>query len=137
MKKIGCVLLVDDDDTTNFVNQLLLEDLKVTQKVLTANNGGDALQLLKQQWSEGDDCPQLLLLDLSMPEMDGFEFLEAYEKLAFEQKSSLVIVVLTTSMNPGDFERLSNAPIKGVINKPLTEEKVQDLLQQHFYEEIG
>lgn len=133
MNKLSCILLVDDD-TTNYVNQLLLDDMKVTEQVLIANNGMVALQLLKQQWSKGD-CPELLLLDLSMPEMDGFEFLEAYEDLQFDQKQSFVIVVLTTSMNPGDFERLRKAPIKGIINKPLTEEKVQELLRLHFHEE--
>lgn len=116
MKKLGCILLVDDDDTTNFVNQLLLEDLKVTEQVMVANNGRDALQLLTQQWTKGS-CPELLLLDLNMPEMDGFEFLEAYEALEFEQKKSFVIVVLTTSMNPVDFERLRTAPIRGIIKQ--------------------
>lgn len=131
MSKLNCILLVDDDDTTNFVNQMLLEDLKVTQQVLISTNGWEALQLIKQQWSEGD-CPTLILLDLNMPEMDGFEFLEAYEDLQFEQKQLFVILVLTTSMNPGDFERLGKAPIKGIINKPLTEEKLQDLLQKYL-----
>ena len=70
MNKLNCILLVDDDDTTNFVNQILLEDLKVTQKVLAASNDWEALQLVKRQWSD-DNCPQLILLDLNMPEMDG------------------------------------------------------------------
>ena len=131
MSKLNCILLVDDDDTTNFVNQMLLEDLKITEQVLTAINGWEALQLIKRQLSD-DDCPQLILLDLNMPEMDGFEFLEAYEELEFDQKQSVEIVVLTTSENPGDVERLQKTPIKGIMNKPLTEEKVQDLLRLYF-----
>lgn len=129
MNKLNCILLVDDDDTTNFVNQMLLEDLKVAQQVLIANNGWEALQLIKRQWSE-HDCPELILLDLNMPEMDGFEFLEAYKELEFGQKQSVMILVLTTSMNPVDVERLRKTPIKGIINKPLTKEKVEDLLRQ-------
>ena len=131
MNKLSCILLVDDDETTNFVNKMLLEDIKVTEQVLIANNGWNALQLIKRQRSKGD-CPELILLDLNMPEMDGFEFLEAYEDLQFEQKQLFVILVLTTSMNPGDFERLGKAPIKEIINKPLTEEKLQDLLQKYL-----
>ena len=131
MNMFSCILLVDDDDTTNFVNQILLEDLEVTHQVQTANNGWEALQLIKQQWSE-DGCPELILLDLNMPEMDGFEFLEAFEELKFDQKKSVEIVVLTTSMNPGDVERLRKTPIKGIINKPLTEEKVQALQRKQF-----
>ena len=61
-----------------------------------------------------------------------FEFLEAFEELEFINKESLVIVMLTTSMNPGDVELLQNTNIKAFINKPLTEEKVEQLLEQHF-----
>ena len=122
MNKINCILLVDDDNTTNFVNQMLLEGMGVTQQVLTANNGWEALQLIKQQCSE-DDCPQLILLDLSMPEKDGFEFLEAYEELEFDQKQSVEIVVLTTSMNPGDIERLKKNPSKELLINPLLKKR--------------
>ena len=70
MNKLSCILLVDDDDTTNFVNQMLLEDLGVVQQVLVAENGWQALQLIKQQWGK-DNCPQPILLDINMPEMNG------------------------------------------------------------------
>ncbi len=67
-----------------------------------------------------------------MPVMDGFEFLEAYEKLQFAHKQSVVIVMLTTSMNPEDMDRLGQMRVQGLINKPLTEQKVKDLLSEHF-----
>lgn len=136
MNKLSCILLVDDDKTTNFVNQMLLEDLNVAQKVLVAENGWHALQIIKQQWSE-DDCPQLVLLDINMPDMDGFEFLDAFEELEFSQKQAIIIVMLTTSMNPDDVKRLKNKPIKEILNKPLTEEKVEHLLEEHFRETRG
>ena len=131
MNKLSCILLVDDDATTNFVNQILLEDLGVVHQVLVAENGWQALQLIKLQGGN-DNCPQLILFDINMPEMNEFEFLEAFEELEFLQKESIVIVILTTSMNPGDVERLQKTNIKGFINKPLTEEKVEQLLKQHF-----
>jgi CheY-like chemotaxis protein len=135
MNKLTCILLVDDDETTNFVNQLLLEDLEVTQKVLLALNGREALEVVKRQCGEGS-CPQLILLDINMPVMNGFEFLEAYQGLEFSQKQSVVILMLTTSMNPGDVERLREKPIWGVLNKPLTKEMVEDLLYQHFNRQL-
>jgi CheY-like chemotaxis protein len=131
MNTLSAILLVDDDSTTNFLNQLLLEDLQASQEVLLASNGWEALQLI-QQLGVQDKCPQLILLDINMPEMDGFEFLEAYQALEFKQKQSVVIVVLTTSMNNKDIERMQHLPIKAYLNKPLTEEKVKDLMQQHF-----
>ncbi|CAA9215712.1 MAG: hypothetical protein AVDCRST_MAG56-174 [uncultured Cytophagales bacterium] len=135
MDKLSCVLLVDDDTTTNFVNQMLLEDLAVTDLVLVAHNGRQALEMIKGQCDRGC-CPELILLDINMPVMNGFEFLEAYERLAFGHKQSVVIVALTTSMNPGDMDRLNTFSTQGYLNKPLTREMVASILQQHFRREL-
>ncbi|MDO1452031.1 response regulator [Rhodocytophaga aerolata] len=76
-----------------------------------------------------------MLLDINMPVMDGFEFLDAFANLEITQKESVVIVMLTTSLNPKDMDRLKEAPIQGFLNKPLTEEMVGDLLATHFHGE--
>ncbi len=131
MDKLNCVLLVDDDETTNFVNQMLLEHMEVTRQVLVALNGKEALDVIRQQCGQ-QCCPELILLDINMPEMNGFEFLEAYEKLEFAHKQSVVIVMLTTSLNPKDVDRVRDMPIKDFLNKPLTEDKVHGLFREHF-----
>lgn len=135
MDKLTCVLLVDDDTTTNFVNQMLLEDLAVTDKVIVAHNGRQALEMIKSQCDQGG-CPELILLDINMPVMNGFEFLEAYGQLAFGHQQSVVIVALTTSMNPGDMDRLNTFSTQGYLNKPLTREMVDAILRQHFRREL-
>jgi CheY-like chemotaxis protein len=135
MNKIALVLLVDDDYTTNFVNQLLLEDMQVAEKVLLAQNGKEGLEMIRQVCEESL-CPTLILLDINMPVMNGFEFLEAYEKLKFAHKQSVVIVMLTTSLNPSDIDRLQKVPIKGFLNKPLTEAMVREIVHKHFQSEI-
>jgi CheY-like chemotaxis protein len=131
MSKLGSILLVDDDKITNFLNQLLLNDLGVAQQVLTAENGQEALRIIEEQ-CESSDCPSLILLDVNMPVMNGFEFLEAYEKMAFTSKQSIIVVMLTTSLHPRDVKRLSGMPIQGFLNKPLTKIMVQELVQKHF-----
>jgi CheY-like chemotaxis protein len=131
MEKLSCILLIDDDLVTNFTNQLLLEDMNVTNKVLVAHNGKEAINLIKQSCEE-DTCPELILLDINMPVMNGFEFLQAYEALGFVSDLSVVIVMLTTSLNPLDVDRLKDAPIRGHLNKPLTENMMRELLQKHF-----
>ena len=129
MKKLNCILLrfpagIDDDETTNFINQMLLEDVAVTDQVLVACNGREALGLIKRQCAAGC-CPELILLDVNMPVMNGFEFLatvatEAYQALEMAHKRSTVIVMLTTSLNPLDLERVEQVPVAGFLNKPLT-----------------
>ena len=129
MEKLPAILLVDDDDTTNFLNEHLLKKLGVADQVRVATNGQQALALLTPPSAY---APALLLLDVKMPVLDGIGFLEAYQHLPPAQQADTVVVVLTTSVNSGDLARLDQLPIAGVVSKPLTREKVDTLLRQHF-----
>ena len=135
MAAISCTLLVDDDDTTNFLNQKLLQRLAVTDTVLVAGNGEQALELLHTHCSEqpaSPTCPALILLDMKMPRMNGVEFLQAYAQRPALENPAVVIIMLTTSLNPQDVERMQGLPIAGYLTKPLTTEKIKQVLQQHF-----
>ena len=133
MLKLPQILLVDDDDTTNFLNQLLLKKLNVSDHVRIAYNGEEALQLLTQ---DPPYEPTLLLLDVNMPGMSGIEFLEAYQRLPQAQQEATVIVMLTTSMDARDLARLNELPIAGLISKPLNQQKIETLLQLHFQRQL-
>ena len=138
MQKLTCALLVDDDQTTNFLNQLLLKRLGVTEKLLIAINGQEALDLLQIHCQDAsDECPVLILLDVKMPVMDGFAFLEAYDKLQLPQKKAIIIVMLTTSLHPQDVERVKKLNIAGFLNKPLTEAKINEILKDYFNRQLS
>jgi len=138
MRKISSILLVDDDATTNFINELLLKSLGVVDKLLVAQNGREALATLNQVCSKPDaDCPALILLDVNMPVMNGIEFLEAYAQLPIAQQQSVVVVMLTTSLHSRDLERVQQLPIAGLVTKPLTKEKVDTILQMHFQRQLS
>ncbi len=133
MPKLSCVLLVDDDQATNYLNTLLLKRMGVADKLLVALNGQEALDLLARHCQDaGKECPVLILLDVKMPVMDGFAFLEAFGKLPEAQRKATVIVMLTTSLHPQDMDRVQQLSIASFLNKPLTEGKVNDLLKAHF-----
>ena len=132
MRKIPTILLVDDDDTTNFLHQRLLDRLDVSEQVLVAGNGQQALEMLAQFTGQFSPLnPLLILLDLNMPVMDGFEFLEAFQALPSAQQQGAVIVVLTSSLNAQDLARTTNLPVAGFLCKPLNQEKIDTLLQLH------
>ena len=76
-------------------------------------------------------CSALIFLDLNMPVMDGFAFLEAYQQLPAAQQQG-VVLMLTTSVNPRDLARLQDLPVAGFLAKSLPEEKVARVLVDHF-----
>jgi CheY-like chemotaxis protein len=132
MKKVKCILLIDDDETTNFINELMISEMDITDQILQAQNGKEGIDLLLSQVENKQCLPEVILLDINMPVMDGFEFLEEYQKLDIPGKSSVVIVMLTTSLHPTDMERTKNAGITDYINKPLKENSIKQILEKHL-----
>ncbi|RSK50357.1 response regulator [Hymenobacter rigui] len=134
MAPISCVLLVDDDQTTNFLNQLLLRKMAVTDHIITAQDGQEALTLLTQNCQpRKPTCPMLILLDVNMPGMNGIQFLEEYQQLPLAEQKAIVIVMLTTSLHPRDVQRVEQLhAVSGFVSKPLTAEKMQTILEKHF-----
>lgn len=131
MKKLASILLIDDDPITNFVNKKMLEKIVFVDKVMIASNGKVAIQLLEQSSADRPN-PELILLDINMPVMGGVEFMEAFQELDLEGKDSIKVIILTTSSHPRDLECFAKFPVTGFINKPLTTQKLSDLLEQHF-----
>ncbi|MBO3271940.1 MULTISPECIES: response regulator [Hymenobacter] len=130
MEKLASVLLVDDDATNNFLNELLFKKLEITDRLLVAESGTEALQLLQQP--DESNGPNLILLDVNMPGMNGIEFLENYVRLPDVQRHATVVIMLTTTMDARDLARLNDLPIAGLVSKPLTQEKLATILQLHF-----
>jgi CheY-like chemotaxis protein len=135
MPKIASILLVDDDQTVNYLNKRLLEKMEVAGQVLVAHNGQEALDLLATHCqSATTNCPALLFLDVKMPVLDGFGFLAAYQQLPSVQQSTSIIVMLTTSLHPLDMHRLKQLPTAWFLSKPLTQDKVAFILDKYFSE---
>jgi len=131
--KLPCILLVDDDPVNNFLNQRLLEGLAVTEQLIVALNGQEAFDMLQHHCQPSDGaCPALILLDVNMPVMNGFEFLQAYQQLPLSQQKAIVIVMLTTSLHPADAARAQQLCVSDFLSKPLTKDKINGVLQKYF-----
>ncbi|OGX92033.1 response regulator [Hymenobacter coccineus] len=130
---LSTVLLVDDDSTTNFLNERLLRRLNVSHRILVATNGQLGLEVLAERCGEDSmDCPALVLLDMKMPVMNGFEFLEEFMQLPLRQQHPIVIVLLTSTQLEQDLGQYQHLPIAECLTKPLTQEKVSHLLSRYF-----
>ena len=123
-------MLVDDDQLDNRFHQIIIEGMDITDKIHTAENGLQAIKYLKQ---EDSVLPELIFLDINMPKMNGWEFLEAYKDLEEHQKSQIIIMMLTTSLNPSDKAKAQRiSEITGFNVKPLSEEMLMEILEKYF-----
>jgi CheY-like chemotaxis protein len=131
--KMKTILLVDDDPITNFINLRLIKKMKITDEVKAVTNGEEGLKCLDDHCFKGSHSPELILLDINMPVMDGFEFLTAYNSMNFKNKDNVVIAILTSSSHPKDKKRMEDLGIFFFVNKPLTEEKIRECINQFVH----
>jgi len=136
--KLNCILLVDDDEPTNFLNKMAVEELECTHHIKIIPGAREALDYLTcagRPAPLNKDCPspEIIFLDINMPAMDGWEFLQQYEALPDERKSSIIVIMLTTSFNPEDELKARNIPsVKEFRNKPLTANMLNDILKKYY-----
>ena len=134
---LDLILLVDDDETTNHVNKRLLSRLNIAHEIKVLENGQQALDYLQKACGPDKEintrCPDLIFLDIKMPVMDGFSFLEAYEEAKLDKFNPIIIMMLTSSASFYDLERLKQfKKVKKHLSKALTERDVKEILQEHF-----
>jgi CheY-like chemotaxis protein len=132
LRKLNQVVLIDDNETTSFLNNRLLQRLDLAENILSFTNAEQAFHQLWGPAAPVQPAPELVFVDLKMPGMDGFEFLNQYSRLAPEVREKTVMAVLTTSMHSADTTRVAQYEGVEYLAKPLTEEKMQKLLDKRF-----
>jgi CheY-like chemotaxis protein len=111
------------------LNRLTLEQAGCARLIRTAQSGQEALEYLQ----EAAPRPDLIFLDINMPAMDGWEFLERYRLLPDDRKADIVLIMLTTSLNPDDETRTLAIPeVSGFEHKPLGQDQLNVLLRKYF-----
>lgn len=124
------VVLIDDDDIDNAIHTRVLRKTDLVDDIVAFQYADDALEYLAAEPHEVD----LIFLDINMPRMTGFEFLEEYRKLREDCQARHVVVMLTTSLRDDDMRRAEEIPeVSGYHNKPLTVEGLADILRAHFH----
>lgn len=114
------VLLIDDNEIDNFTNERLISKSNFASRVIIKDFAKDALEMLRN--SSPEELPQLIFLDVMMPVMDGFGFLEEFDKLSQDVKKKCKVVMLSSSESFKDLNRANkNIYVSKFLNKPLTE----------------
>jgi CheY-like chemotaxis protein len=129
--KYRTVMLIDDNEIDNLINQKMIEAAAITKNIYTHTGAKSAIEFLRniEKLEVADKVlPDVIFLDIDMPLMDGFQFLDEFEKFGNLVKKKCKIVMLTSSINPQDFNKAKKyLNVKLYLNKPLSHESILEL----------
>ncbi|QIE59472.1 response regulator [Rasiella rasia] len=129
MKKIDLACIVDDDPIFVYGAKRMLELANFCNGFLIFHNGHDALFKLKALIESKEELPDLILLDLNMPIMDGWQFLDNFTKIKVEKE--IIIYIVSSSIDPIDIEKSKTyASVSNFVVKPITFDKIIELMQE-------
>ncbi len=125
-------MLVDDNEIDNLINQKMIEATGLAENIYTHTGARSAIEFLRNlekiQGLSDQVLPEVIFLDIDMPLMDGFQFLDEFGKLSNETQEKCKVVILTSSINPQDLDKSKNYDtVRDYLNKPLTQEALDEL----------
>lgn len=129
MYKFSTVMIIDDSEMDNFLNKMILETMHYSEKIITYTNPVHALNYFKEQVNASQDMvriPQVVFLDINMPIMSGFDFLEQFKQLPDNVKTGVKFYVISSSEDPEDLEKIKGYDnILKYLYKPLNKEDIE------------
>lgn len=133
--KLNKILLIDDSEADNFIASRVIRKAGVTEKVIVKYGGLPALDYLTTTVNGVYPNPELIFLDINMPGMNGWEFLEQYKSLPADQRMGIVVCMLTTSFAERDRQMAARFEVvQSYSHKPLTKKRLMEIVGEHFPE---
>ncbi len=125
---IDLVMLIDDNETDNFISKRIIELTRFAHRVEVTSSGKGALEYLRQHQDDPGNLPDLIFLDINMPIVDGFMFLYEFENLNALVQEKCKVIILSSSDNQRDINRLiNNEYVIKYVTKPLTQGALDEI----------
>jgi len=123
------ICIIDDDDIYQYTITKILQSLKLNKKIIAFSDGEEALDFLIANLYNDDELPDVIFLDINMPIMDGFQFMEEYVKLKPKWNKKITIYMVSSSVDPVDIEKAKNiSEISDYIIKPIKAGELQSIM---------
>lgn len=124
MNQIQSLYLIDDDTVFHYLTNKIIRETKKVVSIVSFYNGAEAIEMLTLAQNSNARLPDVILLDLSMPIMDGWEFLEEFSHKIKPKNQPIIIYIVSSSISPTDIQRVNHyKSVKDFIIKPITREK--------------
>lgn len=131
MNKSVIICLVDDDDVYKFTFTKKLKGSNIPKKILMFSDGEEALDFMLDNLSNNAALPDVIFLDINMPVMDGWEFLEEFVEIKPKVGKEITIYMVSSSIDPVDYERATKiSEVSDYLVKPVEEEQIQDIIER-------
>ena len=136
-KQLNCIMLVDDNKIDNFFHTRVIKKVNAAKNVIAKESAMEALEYLKTKGTNGGEHPDIIFLDINMPGMNGWEFIEEYEKLDIGLQSKMLVIMLTTSENPDDVQTAKGRElIADFKSKPLTKDMLEEIVDRYYNNKV-
>ena len=130
---VNLVMLVDDNETDNFISRRIIEISKFANEIEVKSSGQSALDYLTENKDNQDKIPDLIFLDINMPIVDGFIFLYEFEKFNEQVRDKCKVIILSSSDNKRDIDKIvNNNHVIKFITKPLTENALEEVKKENL-----
>jgi len=133
VRKLQSILIIDDDEVNNFICSKIIEEEQIANKITATLGVNEALDFIHRGLSQETSLPDLILLDLNMPVLTGWDFLEEYKKLVPQLNKEVILVILSSSAFQDDIKKAREyKEVNAYKTKPITKQLLNDIKQEYF-----